>query len=142
MNPILSRRELLKRSGTGLGMLGLAALLGDDGALLSPAQAAGKYENPLAPKATHFPAKAKHVIHLFMNGGPSHIDTFDPKPALEKHAGKELPFNLKTERKTGAAFPSPFKFQKYGQSGIEVSELFQHTAQHIDDICVIRSMQA
>lgn len=142
MEPILTRRELLKRSGTGLGMLGLAALLGDDGGLVSSASAASTYENPLAPKATHFPAKAKHVIHLFMNGGPSHVDTFDPKPALDKYAGKELPVNLKTERKTGAAFPSPFKFQKYGQSGIEVSEIFQHTAQHIDDICVIRSMQA
>ena len=73
-----------------------------------------------------FPAKAKRVIHLFMNGGPSHVDTFDPKPSLQKYAGKELPTgNLQTERKTGAAFPSPYKFQKYGQSGIEVSELFR-----------------
>ena len=81
--------------------------------------------NPLLPKSPQFPAKAKHVIHLFMNGGPSHVDTFDPKPALEKYAGKPLPMdNLPTERKTGAAFPSPFKFQKYGKSGIEVSELF------------------
>jgi hypothetical protein len=140
-NPILNRRELLQRSGVGFGMLGLAALMGDDGALVSPASAAG-YDNPLAPKQPHFPAKAKHVIHLFMNGGPSHIDTFDPKPILEKYAGKEIPNNLPTERKTGAAFPSPFKFQKYGQSGIEVSELFANTAQHIDDICVIRSMHA
>ena len=91
----------------------------------------------------HFPAKAKHVIHLFLNGGPSHVDTFDPKPALATYAGKDLPMeNLRTERKTGAAFPSPFKFQKYGQSGIEVSELFQHTAEHIDDMAVIRSMHA
>ena len=80
---------------------------------------------------------------MFLNGGPSHVDTFDPKPALAKYAGKDLPMeNLRTERKTGAAFPSPFKFQKYGQSGIEVSELFQHTAQHIDDMAVIRSMHA
>ncbi|HTN77465.1 MAG TPA: DUF1501 domain-containing protein, partial [Pirellulaceae bacterium] len=139
---LISRRELLQRSGVGFGMLGLAALMGDDGALVSSAQAAG-YENPLAPKQPHYPAKAKHVIHLFMNGGPSHVDTFDPKPALDKYAGKELPMpNLPTERKTGAAFPSPFKFQKYGQSGIEVSEIFANTARHIDDICVIRSMQA
>ena len=74
-------------------------------------------------------------------GGPSHLDTFDPKPALERYAGQLLPMeNLKTERKTGAAFPSPFKFRKYGQSGIEVSELFPHVASCIDDICVIRSM--
>ena len=100
--------------------------------------------NPLAARPPHFPAKAKHVIHLFMNGGPSQVDTFDPKPALDKYAGKPLPTaNLRTERKTGAAFPSPFKFQKYGQSGIEVSELFAaRRPSRIDDICVIRSMHA
>ncbi|MSR51404.1 MAG: DUF1501 domain-containing protein, partial [Gemmataceae bacterium] len=99
--------------------------------------------NPLAVRKPHFAAKAKRVIHLFMNGGPSHVDTFDPKPSLEKYAGKLLPTdNPKTERKTGAAFPSPFKFQKYGQSGIEVSELFAKTAQHVDDMCIIRSMHA
>jgi hypothetical protein len=87
--------------------------------------------------------KAKRVIHLFMNGGPSHLDTFDPKPSLEKYAGKALPTpNLQTERKTGAAFPSPFKFAKRGECGIEVSELFEHTAKHIDDMAVIRSMHA
>jgi hypothetical protein len=97
----------------------------------------------LLPRTPHFPAKAKHVIHLFMNGGPSHLDTFDPKPLLEKYAGKPLPTaNLKTERPTGAALPSPFTFRKYGQSGIEVSDLFGRTAQSIDDICVIRSMHA
>ncbi len=78
-----------------------------------------------------------------MNGGPSQVDTFDPKPLLKKYEGKMLPQgNLTTERKTGTALPSPFRFQKYGQSGIEVSEIFARTAQHIDDICVIRSMQA
>ncbi|MEX2026331.1 MAG: DUF1501 domain-containing protein, partial [Pirellulaceae bacterium] len=82
------------------------------------------------------------VVHLFMNGGPSHVDTFDPKPALDKHHGKELPSNLRTERKTGHAMRSPFKFQKYGQCGLEVSELFAKTAQHIDDMAVIRSMVA
>ena len=140
----LDRRELLRRSGMGFAMLGLAGVLQDHG-VLSPAAAAeaGGYQNPLDPKPSHFPAKAKRVIHLFMNGGPSHIDTFDPKPALAKYAGQNLPMpNLATERKTGAAFPSPFKFAKYGESGIEVSELFQHTAQHIDDIAVIRSMHA
>lgn len=97
----------------------------------------------MAVKSPHFVGKAKHVIHIFCNGGPSHVDTFDRKPALEKFAGKELPTgNLKTERKTGAALPSPFQFQKYGESGIEVSELFRHVAESIDDICVVRSMQA
>lgn len=137
-----SRRELLRRCGVGFGMLGLAGVLSDAGLLHSEAQGASRL-NPLAPKEPHFPARAKRVIHLFMNGGPSHVDTFDPKPLLDKYAGKQLPReNLRTERKTGAAFPSPFKFQKYGQSGIEVSEIFHHTAQHIDDIAVIRSMHA
>jgi hypothetical protein len=136
----LSRRDFLARSGMGMGGLGLTGVLQQAG-LITAAPASAL--NPLAPKPPQFPAKAKHVIHLFMNGGPSHIDTFDPKPLLQKYAGKPLPTgNLPTERRTGAAFPSPFKFQKYGQSGIEVSELFQHTAGCIDDICVIRSMHA
>ena len=96
----------------------------------------------LAPKAPHFAATAKRVIHIFLNGGPSHVDTFDPKPALDKHHGKTLPYELRTERRTGTAFRSPYKFQKYGKSGIEVSELFAKTAESIDDICVIRSMHA
>lgn len=140
---MLSRRELLRRTGTGLGFLGLAALLSESGSGLPTARGDDGYQNPLAPREPHFPAKAKHVIHIFLNGGASHVDTFDPKPALEKYAGQDLPMeNLRTERKTGAAFPSPFKFQKYGQSGIEVSELFANTAQHIDDMAVIRSMHA
>ena len=86
--------------------------------------------NPLSPKPPQFPGKAKRVIHLFMNGGPSQVDTFDPKPMLDKYAGKPLPMEyLPTERKTGAALPSPFKFKKYGKSGIEVSELFPHVAE-------------
>jgi hypothetical protein len=90
----------------------------------------------------HFPARAKRVVHFFLNGGPSHVDTFDPKPALAKYAGQPLPETLATERKTGAAFPSPFKFRRYGQSGIEVSDLFARTAEHIDEIAVVRSMYA
>jgi len=122
----------------GFGMLGLAQLLGP-GVLADEIHG----NSPLAPRAPQFPATAKRVIHIFANGGPSHLDTFDPKPMLAKLHGQPLPMdNLKTERKTGAAFQSPFKFQKYGQSGIEVSELFPHVAESIDDICVIRSMQA
>ena len=128
--PPLSRRDFLRRSGVGLGMLGLSDLLAESGAASPPGA------------GPHFAPKAKRVIHFFLNGGPSHVDTFDPKPALLKHAGQALPQNFLTERKTGAAFPSPFKFQRYGRSGIEVSELFAKTAQHIDDIAVIRSMQA
>jgi hypothetical protein len=96
----------------------------------------------MAASKPHYAPKAKRVIHFFLNGGPSHVDTFDPKPALAKYEGKPVPSHRITERKTGAAFPSPFKFQRYGQSGIEVSELFEKTAAHIDDIAVIRSMQA
>ncbi len=129
---------MLRQCGMGFGALGLAQLLGQSG-LLETAAAADSV-NPLAPKRPHFAAKAKRVIHLFMNGGPSHVDTFDPKPELTKRHGQELPFNLKTERKTGAAYKSPFAFSKHGQSGIEVSELFARTAESIDDICVIRSM--
>ena len=94
--------------------------------------------------SAHFAAKAKQVVHLFMNGGPSHLDTFDPKPMLKKYHGKTLPGpTLRTERKTGAALGSPFQFKKYGESGIEVSELFGQTAlRHVDDLCIIRSMYA
>src|SRR6056300_1605231 len=103
----------------GFGAMALAHLLGES---TDAASELGR-SNPMLPREPHFPAKAKHVIHLFMNGGPSHVDTFDPKPALAKYAGKDLPTtNLRTERPTGAALPSPFKFQKYGESGIEVSE--------------------
>jgi hypothetical protein len=127
----------------GFGMVSLANLLAPEmlQAALTTGSAVGN--SPLAPRSPQFPGKAKRVIHIFANGGPSHVDTFDPKPALARLHGKPLPMdNLKTERPTGAAFQSPFKFQKYGQSGIEVSELFPHVAEHIDDIAVIRSMHA
>lgn len=134
-----SRRDLLARCGTGIGSLALADLLASTHQLHSDDRRVG----PLAPQRPHFAARAKHVVHLFMNGGPSAMDTFDPKPALDKYHGQPLPVNnLRTERKTGAAMRSPFKFQRYGQSGLEVSDLFAKTAQHIDDIAVIRSMQA
>jgi Uncharacterized protein conserved in bacteria len=97
--------------------------------------------NPLAPKAPHFPARAKHVIYLFLNGGPSQVDTFDPKPMLDKYHGQPMPTgNLKTERKTGNLMRSPFQFKRCGESGIEVSEIFPQIGSLIDDICVIRSM--
>ncbi|WP_146525499.1 DUF1501 domain-containing protein [Novipirellula artificiosorum] len=126
----ISRRQWLNRCGTGLGAIALGDMLTRE------VFASDRVE-------LHFPAKAKHVIHLFMNGGPSHVDTFDPKPALLKFDGKSAPIDhLKTERPTGHVMRSPFKFKPYGESGIEVSELFSKTAAHIDDICVIRSMHA
>jgi len=135
----LTRRELLQRTGMGMPMLALAALEAAENPAVSSA-----VTNPLAPKPPHFRARAKHVVHLFMNGGPSHVDTFDPKPMLDKYHGKPLPVsNLRTERKTGAAMRSPFAFAKYGESGLEVSELFRRTAAwHIDKLCVVRSIHA
>ena len=154
---VMTRRELLTRSGMGMGAVALAGVLSDAGLLGQVARAAGgdgdnpaarliagsiNGPSPLLPKAAPLQARAKRVVHLFMNGGPSHVDTFDPKTMLDRHNGKPVPTNLPTERKTGAAMGSPFKFKKYGQSGIEVSDLFAHTAGMIDEICVIRSMHA
>ncbi|MCX7395275.1 MAG: DUF1501 domain-containing protein [Planctomycetales bacterium] len=139
--PVVSRRDMLNRCGMGFGLIGLAGLLQDDGRL-SGQEARISSEPPLK-QVPHFEGRAKHVVHLFMNGGPSQVDTFDPKPKLDEYHGKPIsPSNLRTERKTGAAMRSPFQFSKYGQSGIEVSELFAKTAAHIDDMAVIRSMHA
>ena len=119
----------------GLGALGFMGLLTD--------AATQEAINPLSPHAPQFPGKAKRVVHFFLNGGASHVDTFDPKPLLTKYDGKPLPVeSLRTERKTGAAFGSPFAFRKYGQSGLEISDLFPNLATHADDVCVIRSMQS
>ena len=135
-NTSLSRREMLTRSGVGMGMLGLAGILADE------QRSEANTTDPLAPKQPHFRPKAKRVIHFFMNGGPSHVDLFDPKPALAKYAGQALPVSLRTERKTGNALPTEFKFSKYGESGLEFSEPLSQTAQHADDIAVVRSMYA
>jgi hypothetical protein len=141
---LLTRRDLLRRSGVGFGMLGLAGVLAGEGLLGSSRAGSTTDPVPLAPKKPHFPGKARRVVHLFMNGGPSQVDTFDPKPVLDKLHGKPLSGpNLRTERKTAGALRSPFAFRKYGKSGIEVSELFARTAtEHSDDMCIIRSMHA
>src|SRR5256714_12813785 len=133
-DPMLARRQLLTRCGMGMGALALGTILSEAG------YGSSANVNPLIAHAPQFPGKAKRVIHLFMNGGPSQVDTFDPKPALDKYHGKPLPNpNLRTERKTAGAMRSPYKFKKYGKSGIEVSEIFAHTAELVDDLCVIRS---
>lgn len=134
----LSRRELLSRMGNGFAALGLYGLVGDRAFAQEPA----KVMSPLAPRRPPLKPRAKRVIFLFMNGGPSQVDTFDPKPALQKYAGQAIPLQLPTERKTGAALPSPYAFAKHGQSGIEVSEIFPNVAKHVDDMCIIRSMHA
>jgi hypothetical protein len=140
-----NRRQFLDRCGMGFGWLGLAGVMLQAGELVATAcgDDADRSAHPLAPRPPQFPAKAQRVVHLFMNGGPSHVDTFDPKPLLSKYHGQPLPTaNLATERKTGAAMRSPFQFRHFGQSGLEASELFIHTARHADRLCVIRSMKA
>jgi hypothetical protein len=135
----MNRRQALCKIGGGFGALGLATMLAGEGLLAPAANAAG---NPLAPKAPMFAAKAKRVIFLFMNGGPSQVDTFDPKPSLEKYKGtRPAGATLSTDRaKGGGLLPSPFTFSKQGKSGIEVSELYPNLGRVIDDVCVIRSM--
>jgi hypothetical protein len=123
----MTRRDLLHIMGAGFGMVGFGGVAGAE----TPA-------NPLLPKPSHFPAKAKRVIYLFLNGGPSQVDTFDPKPKLDEYHGKPIPTsNLRTERKTGNLLKSPFTFKRYGQSGLEISEIFPKLGECADDLCVI-----
>jgi hypothetical protein len=139
----LSRRALLRRAGGGFGMLGLASLLAEQGLLDRPAQAAPAI-NPLAVKPSHFPAKAKAVIWLFINGGPSHVDTWDYKPQLAKRDGQELPgFDKNTgffANAVGGLMKSPFEFKQHGQCGKYVSSLFPHLAKHVDKMAFIHSL--
>jgi hypothetical protein len=138
----LTRRNFLTKCGMGMGAVSLAALFAEPGLLLPSAHAAANV-NPLSPKPPPLPGRAKRVVHFFLNGGPSHVDSFDPKPSLEKYAGQPLPGEyIKTERKTGSAFPSPFKFKPCGQSGIPVSDLFPKIGECVDDLAIIRSMKA
>ncbi len=134
---VLNRRDFLKRTGMGFGAMGLASTL-----LGGSTNAFGAL-NPTAPQRPHFEGKAKRVVHIFHNGGLSQVDSFDPKPSLAKYAGQNLPnLNLRTERPTGAAFPSPFTFKEYGESRIPVSSLFPHLGECVDDMCIVRSMCA
>jgi hypothetical protein len=137
--PILctTRREFLEKTGMGYGAMCLASILGAGVLTGNQAEAAvsgTKSRSPLVPKQPHFPAKAKRVIHIFASGGPSHVDTWDPKPMLEKYADQTIP------GANGLAFPSPFKFEKKGKSGIEVSEVFPKLGEHVDDMAVMRSL--
>jgi uncharacterized protein (DUF1501 family) len=131
----LSRREMIQSLSAGLGSIGLASLVGNLSMETVSAAGVGKYAGPALPQ------KAKHVICLFMAGGPSQLDMFDPKPDLAKWAGQRPgAVDLRTERSTGGLLPSPFKFQKHGKSGVEVSEIIPELGSVIDDVCVIRSM--
>ncbi len=135
-----SRRSFLWEVGGGFAALGLVDLLSRDGFFDRPARA-GEATATVCP--LHFPVKAKHCIFLFMNGAPSQIDTFDPKPELVKYDGKPYSGKVKfgsNNRSVGHLMKSPFKFQKHGESGLEISDLFPHTARHADDLCVLRAM--
>ncbi|MGA7409766.1 MAG: DUF1501 domain-containing protein [Bryobacteraceae bacterium] len=134
----LNRRQALRTIGGGFGMLGLASVISSALGEAAPQV----MHSALDVRPTHFPAKAKHVIFLFMNGGISQVDTFDPKPMLTKYDGQPMPGgSFMTEAKTGNLMRSPFSFKRYGQSGIEVSEIFPKIGESIDDICVVRSVQ-
>lgn len=141
MNTPLSRREMLRRCASGFGYLGLASLLAEE---FAQTACGGEDANPLAVRPPHFAPRAKRVIFLFMSGGPSHVDLFDPKPRLATDNGKPLPFEKpKLERtRTGNLLGSPWKFARHGASGTEVSELLPHLSGCVDDMCVIRSMVA
>jgi len=140
-----SRREMLRLAGSGFGMLGLAALLAEQAAA-DAKPLADRSGNPLAVRdpGHGIIARANRCVFLYMPGGPSQIDTFDPKPRVTQDTGKPLPFRMPdlVRTRTGNLLGSPWKFQKHGQSGLEISELFPHLARHSDDLCVIRSMVA
>src|SRR5947209_1997729 len=140
---IFTRRQALGRFANGFGMVALAGMLADE-ARADPSLALGASNNPLAVKPPMFAPRAKRVIFLFMSGGPSHVDLFDPKPKLGEYVGKPLPFEQPklVRTRTVNCLPSPFKFRKHGQAGIEVSDLFPQVATCVDDLCVIRSMVA
>src|SRR3954464_11247715 len=127
----ITRRQFLQRAGMGFGALSLAGLLGESfGVTAARAETIAS----LTPRAPHFPVKAKHVVHIFAQGAPSHVDTWDPKPKLTEYDGKSIPGY------DGVAMASPFKFAKKGKSGIEVSEVFPKLGELVDDLAVIRSM--
>ncbi|MBU6175226.1 MAG: DUF1501 domain-containing protein, partial [Planctomycetes bacterium] len=134
--PMVNRRSILQTTALGFGALAFESLLQE------ASSDETKQTNPLAPKLTHFPAKAKRIVFLFMKGGPSHIDTFDPKPFLDRDDGKPPPFELPRVvfAAQGNLLKSPWKFRQYGESGLPVSDLFPHVAQHVDKLCVLRSL--
>ena len=131
-----TRRALLQRSAAGFGQIALAEMLGRDSAR------AASDNSVLAAKPAQFPARAKRVLFLFMAGGPSQVDTFDPKPLLQRDHGGKYPFEQPRIKfaETGSLLKSPWKFKQHGQSGLPVSELFPHVAQCVDELCILRSL--
>jgi hypothetical protein len=138
--PPISRRDMLARCANGFGAVALAALLGDTG---YGADGSSKLDSdPMAPKRPHYPAKAKNVIFLFMDGGPSQVDTFDPKPRLDREHGQPIKAKVQPTQfnNVGKVLKSPWKFQNRGESGIPVSDLFPNIGAHVDEMAVVRSM--
>ena len=133
--PIYSRRDMLRKCANGFGAVALASLIHDQ------SQAAPTV-NPLAPRPSHYPAKARSVIFLYMDGGPSQMDTFDPKPRLAREHGQPIRTRVEPTQfnNVGTVMKCPWRFRNYGQSGIPVSDLFPHTAQHVDDMAIVRSV--
>ena len=135
-----TRRGLLRAAGCGFGYLAMAAMMAEDARAAASEPQSG---NPMASRPPHFPASAKRVIFLFMHGGPSSVDTFDPKSRLDRDNGKPCPIKLPlafAKGELGPLMKSPWAFKQYGQSGIPVSDLFPNVAAHVDDLCIIRSM--
>src|SRR5579864_7483084 len=140
---MLTRRDLLQRTATGFGLIGLASILDAEQSPVRAAnpQAAPAARNPLAPRPPHVTGRAKRIIHVFMNGGPSQVDTFDPKPELVRYNGRAPGGTLASVRGgTRTLMASPFRFRNCGQSGLPVSEIFPRIAECVDDLCIIRSM--
>ncbi len=140
-----SRREFLWQVGGGFAGLALVDLMTRTGAWAGPVPALGDLTQPLAEKPPQLRARAKHMVFLFMNGGPSQVDTFDPKPALSRYHGQAYTGDAKVGsngRPIGKLMQSPFEFRRHGESGLEISSLFPHTSRFADDLCVIRSMHS
>src|SRR5262245_40413623 len=137
----VTRRQMLAQAANGFGGVALAALLADC-AYADPSRSADGAGGPLAPRLTHHPARARSVIFLFMDGGPSQVDTFDPKPRLDREHGQKIKMKVPPTQfdDVGNVLKSPWKFRQYGQSGIPVSDLFPHVAQCVDDLAIVRSM--
>ena len=134
-----TRRQALKCSAIGFGHLAFSAMLGQE---MQASAFQDATAGPLAAKLPHFAARAKRIVFLFMKGGPSQVDTFDPKPMLTRDTGKPAPFELPKVlfAKAENLLKSPWKFKQYGQSGLPVSDLFPNVAKHIDDLCILRSV--
>src|SRR6266480_2379588 len=136
ISPPLSRREMLLRCANGFGAVALASLLSESAAASSPSTP------PLSARPSHFSPKAKSVIFLYMDGGPSQIDTFDPKPRLDREHGQPMRMRVEPTQfnNVGTIMRCPWRFRRYGQSGLPVSDLFPNVATCVDDLCILRSL--